>query len=264
VPPGDQSDLQPLETWDPQPLEPSLQFEVIDSGIGMIREELAKLFQPFTQADTSTTRRFGGTGLGLTISRRLAKILGGDITAESTPGKGSCFRLLITTGPLERVKMLENPSEADLSHAEDADTRSDPAFEEAGLRGRILLADDAPDNQRLISFVLKKAGAEVTVADNGQVAVTEALAAHAAGRPFDVILMDMQMPVLDGYQATSQLRRRGYQGRIIALTAAVMASDRQRCFDAGCDDFAAKPINRKTLFAIIRKHLPVPAKPASG
>ena len=263
VPPGDQSDLQPLETCDPQPLEPYLQFEAIDSGIGMTREELARLFQPFTQADTSTTRRFGGTGLGLTISKRLARNLGGDITVVSTPGKGSCFRLSIATGPLERVKMVENPGEEDFSRAEDADTCSDPASEEAGLEGRILLAEDALDNQRLISFVLKKAGAEVTVADNGQVAVVEALAAQAAERPFDMILMDMQMPVLDGYQATSQLRRRGYQGPIIALTAAAMVSDRQRCLDAGCDDFAAKPIDRETLFAVIRKHLPVPATPAS-
>jgi len=182
----------------------------------------------------------------------------------STPGKGSCFRLSIATGPLERVKMVENPGEKDFSRAEDADPCSDPASEEAGLEGRILLAEDAPDNQRLISFVLRKAGAEVTVADNGQVAVAKALAACHEGRPFDVILMDIQLPVLDGYQATSQLRRRGYQGPIIALTAGAMANDREKCLNAGCDDFAAKPIDRKTLFAVIRKHLPVPATSASG
>jgi signal transduction histidine kinase/ActR/RegA family two-component response regulator len=253
------------KTENPPPVESYLQFDVIDTGIGMTREELARLFQPFTQADTSTTRRFGGTGLGLTISRRLARNLGGDITVASVPGKGSCFRLSIATGPLEYIKMMENPGEADfLRAAEDPDTRSERTREEAGLKARILLAEDAPDNQRLISFMLEKAGADVTIADNGQVALTEALAARHEGRPFDVILMDIQLPVLDGYQATSQLRRRGYHGPIIALTADAMGSDREKCLDAGCDDFAAKPIDRKTLLAVIRKHLPVPAALVGG
>ena len=119
---------------------------------------------------------------------------------------------------------------------------------------RILLAEDAPDNQRLISFILTKAGAEVMTAENGQIAVDLATAAWKANNPFDVILMDMQMPVLDGYQATGRLRRQGYSGPIVALTAHTMDSQRQECLDAGCDDYVAKPINRPLLLSTVAKH----------
>ena len=117
---------------------------------------------------------------------------------------------------------------------------------------KILLAEDGPDNQRLVSYILKKAGADVDVADDGEIAFKAALAAHDEGVPFDVILMDMQMPIMDGYSAVRKLRRRKYDLPIIALTAHAMTSDRQKCIDAGCDDYASKPINREELVRMIR------------
>ena len=223
-----------------------LQFDVIDTGPGMTPEQQQRIFQPFVQGDSSTTRRFGGTGLGLTICKRLVEALGGDISVQSAPGRGSTFRVRIPTGPLTGVTMLPGSST-------DAPPGSGPRRpdSQAALSGRILLAEDGPDNQRLISFLLRRAGAEVVIADNGQAAVDAALAAEREGRPFDVILMDMQMPVLDGYAATAQLRARGYRRPIIALTAHAMASDRDKCLAAGCDAFAAKPIDRTRLFETI-------------
>jgi len=126
-----------------------------------------------------------------------------------------------------------------------------------------LLAEDGPDNQRLITQLLTRAGAEVLLAENGKVAVQKALAARGEGRPFGVILMDMQMPVMDGYEATALLRHKGYAGPIIALTAHAMATARQACLAAGCNDFATKPINRKNLFAVIGKYLSATTEPAS-
>ena len=230
-----------------------LQFDVIDTGIGMTPEQVDRLFQPFTQPDASTTRKFGGTGLGLTISKRLASMLGGDLTVESEFGRGSTFRLRVVVGTLDGVRMIERP--------DDEITVEKAVLEESNdgpnklLNCHILLAEDGVDNQTLISFVLKKAGAKVTIAENGQIAADLALRAHKEGRPFDVILMDIQMPVLDGYGATRLLRERGYSGAIIALTANAMSGDREKCIAAGCDDYAAKPINRVKLVEAIRKQL---------
>jgi signal transduction histidine kinase/CheY-like chemotaxis protein len=241
-----------------QPGGPMLQFEVIDTGIGMTPEQIDKLFQPFSQADSSTTRKFGGTGLGLTITRHLAGILGGDATVESQPGQGSTFRVTIATGPIDASKLLQRPWEALLVKAEKtvvAPTESSP------LHCRILLAEDGPDNQRLVAAVLRKAGAEVVIAENGEIAVATAQAATASGIPFDVILMDMQMPVLDGYGATRTLRRNGYAGVIIALTAHAMAQDREKCLNAGCNDYATKPIDRRQLISTIHSHLNRKATP---
>ena len=230
---------------------PRLRVDVIDTGIGMTREQASRLFQPFTQADASTTRKFGGTGLGLTISKRLAEMLGGDITISSSPGEGSTFSVTVETGPLDDVPMLENVTEAGVQREEKAKTATAPTLD---LNYRILLAEDGPDNQRLISFVLKKAGAKVTLAENGLIAHDKAREARETGEPFDVILMDMQMPIMDGYTATGKLREAGYTGPIIALNANAMAGDDEKCFQAGCDGYATKPIDRKKLFATIAGH----------
>jgi len=236
----------------PDTSEPLLDIDVIDTGIGLTAEQAARLFQPFTQADESTSRRFGGTGLGLTISKRLAQPLGGDVTlVASTPGQGAQFRLTIATGPLDGVPLV-TASRLVAKAPSPPDDAGAPALP---LACQILLAEDGPDNQRLISLILKKAGAEVVVVDNGQAAVEAAWQAREAGKPFDVILMDIQMPEMDGYEATALLRRKGYDGIIIALTAHATAQDRERCLQAGCTDYASKPIDRRTLLATIRRCL---------
>ncbi|MEO2046282.1 MAG: ATP-binding protein [Pirellulales bacterium] len=231
--------------------EPKLQFDVIDTGIGIADNQIEKLFLAFTQADDSTTRQFGGTGLGLAISKRLVELLCGEISVSNTIGQGSTFSVTVATGPLDNVRMAHNAVESvtETVKKEAADELQFPLH-----NIRILLVEDGPDNQRLISFLLKKVGAEVTLADNGQIAFDLAIAALQESRPFDVILMDMQMPVLNGYEATRQLREEGYTRPIIALTAHTMSSDRQKCLDAGCDDYTVKPIDRKKLIELVSQY----------
>lgn len=229
-----------------------LELAVIDTGIGIAPEQLGRLFQPFVQADRSVSARYGGTGLGLAISRRLANLLGGDIGVTSTPGKGSTFRLTIPSGPLEGVKMIDSPAPAAADHPP-PDAEID--ISKIQLSSRILMAEDCPDNRRLISFILARAGAEVTTAENGQEALKLATEAWHRGEPFDVILMDMEMPLLDGYEATRRLRQSGYDRPILALTAHAMKQDRQKCLEAGCDDYAAKPIHRAALLKLVASQL---------
>ena len=231
-----------------------LAFEVSDTGIGMTQEQCRSLFEPFTQADPSTTRRFGGTGLGLAICRRMARILDGEIVAKSQPGGGSTFRVTIATGSLQNVEMLESLS---IAQGESGCTALQQIRK--SLRGRILLAEDNPVNRRLFESVLRNAGADVDVAENGQVAVEKAVtammpssspgnSAYSNTLPgYDVILMDMQMPVLDGYCATKHLRAIRYQGPIVALTAHALTEDREKCLSIGCDDVITKPVERDVL-----------------
>jgi CheY-like chemotaxis protein len=228
-----------------------MQFDVVDTGIGLDAEQAARLFQPFSQADVSTSRRFGGTGLGLTISRRLAQLLGGELILQATaPGQGSTFRLVIAAGTREGVRMVADPARAAVTVPEAGSAPS----EMPSLDCRVLLAEDGLDNQRLLTHILRKAGAETKVVDNGRAAVEAALAAVAAGRPFDVILMDMQMPVMDGYEAARRLRQEGYRRPIIALTAHAMTGDREKCLRAGCDDFATKPVDRRKFLETVRAY----------
>jgi signal transduction histidine kinase/DNA-binding response OmpR family regulator len=234
----------------PESPAPRLVLEVSDTGIGMAQEELDRLFTPFTQADTSTTRRFGGSGLGLVISKRLAELLGGEISVESTVGLGSVFRLAVPTGPLSGVKMVAGRVEAWAADEAPASSRRVPSLPASC---RVLLAEDGRDNQILIKTFLVAAGATVEIVGDGQLAVEAALAARAAGNPFDVILMDMQMPVLDGYSATSKLRQTGYAEPIVAITAHAMAGDRERCESAGCDDYLSKPVDRALLAATVAR-----------
>ncbi len=257
-------DVDPITGRGPD--QPILLFDIMDTGIGMTPEQTARLFRPFSQADSSTTREFGGTGLGLTISHRLAKMLGGNITVVSKLGVGSTFHVRIPTGPLQGAKMVAPSCESGVVDADDA---GGVKHEKARLACRILLAEDGLDNQRLISFVLKRAGADVIVVDDGKKAFNKAMASICSRRDcdpdgsFDVVLMDMQMPVMDGYEATRRLREKGYTGPILALTAHAMASDRRKCIDAGCDDYLTKPIDRKRLLAAIRSQVTRSTAPAS-
>ncbi|QDT82051.1 Autoinducer 2 sensor kinase/phosphatase LuxQ [Gimesia maris] len=236
---------------------PLLEFKIRDTGIGMTAEQIAMLYQPFVQADSSTTRKFGGTGLGLAISKRLAEMLGGDLTCESVPGEGTVFTLTIGIGNPETLKFHENPQD---EFRQIPVIQQDPELPAGDSETRnlgpctVLLAEDGVDNQRLISMLLKKEKAHVVLAENGDIAVRRALNAEQQGKPFDVILMDMSMPVLDGYGATRKLRELGIETPIIALTAHAMTGDRQKCIDAGCSDYATKPVNREKLRNIILKY----------
>jgi PAS domain S-box-containing protein len=223
----------------------ALRVDVLDSGIGISPQQLTRLFRPFTQGDESITRKFGGTGLGLTISRRLAELLDGDINVTSEIGIGSTFTLRIDGGLSAGVEILHDLTEAALP-AQAGRT----VHHNIVLQGRILLAEDGLDNQRLLRMQLRDAGAVVFIAADGQIAVE-----MATSQPFDLILMDMQMPVMGGYAATVELRRRGLKIPIIAITAYAMAEDRAKCLASGCDDYLSKPVNEETLLRTISEHL---------
>jgi CheY-like chemotaxis protein/anti-sigma regulatory factor (Ser/Thr protein kinase) len=245
---------------EPRGDEMRLVIDIEDTGPGLTPELASRLFVAFSQADASVTRKHGGTGLGLTICRRLAELMGGTVTLVRTaPGQGACFRVdlpLVPAPGAARIASLE------LS-APSAQPRA--ALPAARLRGRVLVAEDGRDNQRLIALHLSRAGAEVQVADNGRIALEQLETAQAAGQPFDLLLTDMQMPELDGYTLARTLRERGSTIAIVALTAHAMAEDRQRCLDAGCDDYATKPIDRNELLQACARWIgkASAAKPAS-
>jgi signal transduction histidine kinase/CheY-like chemotaxis protein len=238
-----------------------LQFAVSDTGIGIRRDKINTLFRPFVQADSSTTRRFGGTGLGLAISRRLAVSLGGDVNVESEPGRGSTFRVTVDPGLLQGVRLVETRQ-----------PRESPApcmaIDGPPLSGRVLLAEDTPDLQRLTGYLLRRWGLMVDVADNGREACVLALRSLEEERPYGLILMDMQMPEMDGYEATRALRERGWRWPIVALTAHAMVGDLEKCLAEGCDAYLNKPLDRFRLRELLAQHLQpaaeVPSSPEAS
>ncbi|MAT13957.1 MAG: hypothetical protein CMJ46_01650 [Planctomyces sp.] len=215
-------------------------FEVIDSGIGMTPEQVERIFRPFGQADSSTTRKYGGTGLGLTITKMIANMLGGDITVCSEFGVGSRFHFWMVAEVLDHENEETAPS-----------PRPGKVKSSTRRGGRILLVEDGIDNQRLISFLLRKEGYEVDIVANGKEGVETTVAAWEASTPYDLVLMDMQMPVMDGYTASRELRAKDYPGHIVAITAHAMKGDEMACRDAGCDGYLTKPIDRKALLEAI-------------
>ena len=219
--------------------ESRIRFDVVDTGPGIPDETLARLFQPFTQADSSVTRRFGGSGLGLSICRALSRMLGGDVTVETAVGQGSRFTVTIGTGQLKGVSLFEPQRLPGQASAAWAELRA--------LHGRVLVVDDRRDMRYLAQHMLEEAGAHVTLAGDGREALARVADAEAQGRPFDAVLLDMQMPVLDGYAAARELRSSGYDKAIIALTANAMKADERKCLESGCDDYLSKPLGRATL-----------------
>lgn len=245
-----------------------LAVRVQDTGIGIPDEKLQQIFEPFVQADTSVTRQFGGTGLGLSICRRIAKMLGGRLTVKSTPGKGSTFTAMINPGNLDGIQRLDQmPNEklhrteitsafATMDHESQtgkvasmvrkSSHSSQSKYDLQNLK--VLVIEDGDINRKLLNLLLKRAGASVTIAENGQIGVE-----YTTQKLFDVILMDMQMPIMDGYTATAKIREFQIDTPIVALTAHAMVGDAQQCYDAGCNEYLSKPIEEELLYKTIRR-----------
>jgi two-component system, chemotaxis family, CheB/CheR fusion protein len=237
------------------PNERLLEVAVSDTGIGISAERQACLFAPFTQADNSINRRYGGTGLGLAISRRLAEMLGGTISVESSEGQGSTFTFTAATGPLEEVPLQDEPVPV-------------PAVALPPLSRldgqRILIVDDRRDMRYLIQMYVEEAGASALSAADGAAAVEAVSYAQRTGMRFDAIVLDMQMPVMDGFRAAPALRAAGHQGLIVALTANAMKGDEQRCLSVGCDEYLSKPVDRLRLLHLLARGRERQAAPAAA
>jgi len=216
--------------------------DVTDTGIGIAANKLESMFDPFTQADTSVTRRFGGTGLGLTISRRFARALGGDIVVASELGKGSTFTMTVETGPLKGVAMM---GQNELAVQDSSAAESGHLLWKFPPK-RVLVVDDGPENRELLRLVLSETGLRIEEAENGMVGVDKARA-----QAYDLILMDMQMPVMDGITATRTLREDGQKLPIIALTANAMVGSEKAVMEAGCSGYLTKPINIDELLQTV-------------
>lgn len=235
-----------------------LTIEIEDTGSGISAAQSARLFIEFSQGDGTVTRAHGGTGLGLVISQRLARMMGGDLQlVRSQPDRGSLFRLTLPLVPARgaiEVTSLEPP----VSNPPAGEPQADIA-----LTGKVLVAEDCPDIQALIAFYLQDAGATVETAENGEVALRMIAEAETHGVPYDLLLTDMQMPVCDGYSLARRLRARGSILPIVALTAHSMAEDRNRCLEAGCDDYHSKPIDRRGLLSTCHRWLSCRTSPVA-
>ncbi len=214
-----------------------LKFTVTDTGIGIPPEQRDKLFHPFTQADNSMARRFGGTGLGLFVSRRLAQLLGGNVILDDPPGaKGSRFVINIAAARADQKVKLS--------------ARSTEPIKEQIKCGKVLVVDDAADNRTLIVHYISRMGYESDIASTGREALEKAT--HGS---FDLILMDLQMPEMDGFEALNRLKEIGYQRPVVALTAHAMKGDREKCLKAGFDGYLAKPIDRESLLQVLTQFI---------
>lgn len=224
-----------------------LYITVVDTGIGLTKKQMKEIFEPFKQADVSTSRKYGGTGLGLTLSKQLANALGGDITVTSDVGKGSRFVISVAASvgvnaQFTNEEIVSTETEQRLSEMTSVD--------DIKVSGKVLVAEDNIVNQQLLIVFLKRIGVDYKIVDNGKLAVAEAQAGD-----YDLIIMDLQMPEMDGITATRTLKEAGYDKPIIALTANTSEEDRKNCLEAGCADFLTKPIDIMTFFKAVAEHL---------
>lgn len=222
-----------------------LRFEVEDTGLGIDPMAQKRIFEAFEQADGSMTRKYGGTGLGLAITRHLAELLGGDLSVTSELGKGSIFVLAIPAGNDREIQSVEKCPHGRIS--EDSNSSGPRRFQ-----GRVLVAEDVKTNQMLVRILLNQAGLQPMIVDDGQAALEQALR-----HDFDLILMDMQMPRLNGFEAARKLRRQGIRTPIVALTAAAIKGDQEKCLESGCDEYLTKPLDRKELHRVLARYLRV-------
>lgn len=224
-----------------------IRFDVADSGIGISPEKQKKVFNAFIQANRTVNHKYVGTGLGLAITKQLTKILGGKLSLTSEVGKGSVFSLIVPTGidAQSRAVLAKNKPYEKLK------TEKQIRFKKHMFCGSVLAVEDSPTNQALIKLLLEKLGLQVTVVEDGKQAIE-----NASTGQFDLIFMDMQIPVIDGYEATEQLRKKGLTTPIIALTANAMTGDDEKCLSVGCNDYMSKPIDREELLQMLCKYLP--------
>jgi two-component system, chemotaxis family, CheB/CheR fusion protein len=223
-----------------------LVIEIIDSGIGITSDQQEHLFKPFSQGGSCITQQFGGTGLGLAISKRLAMMLDGDIRVDSTIHEGSTFTLTIATGNLNDMPVILPTTPSQFAQAT-------PQATDFQLNAHILIVDDRRDIRFLSSHIVTNAGGQVTEAEDGIQAIEIVKHASLKGMTFDIILLDMQMPNLDGYQTAIALRKLGFTNPIVALTADAMQGDMTKCLTAGCNYHISKPINKFELLQLLRK-----------
>lgn len=223
----------------------SLIFDVIDTGIGLSAEQKEKIFKPFEQADSSITRKFGGTGLGLTLSKQLVEMLNGDLSVESTLNKGSRFTVKLGIEEAEDSSYIYEDSHKNTPEKQSQFKQNLPK-----LHGRILIAEDNEDIQALIKLIMKKAGIDLDIVENGKLAIKAAIESD-----YDLVFMDIQMPIMDGLTAMQELKQQGYNKPIIAMTANAMQKDRDECKEAGFSGFISKPINRNDLYLVLMQYL---------
>jgi CheY-like chemotaxis protein len=228
-----------------------LVFRIKDTGPGIAPEDQQFIFEPFAQAKRGASRHVGGVGLGLTLCRHMMEKLGGTITLDSRVGKGTTFRvrLPITEQEYHDVEQLDS------SVPEPAATTTTASPPTLVRKGRVLVAEDMPAIQFMLEIMLNEVVDELVIVKDGEEAVEEAVRADNTGCPYDLVLMDMLMPKLNGYEATAKLRTLGFDRPIIALTASAMKGDREECLAAGCNDYIAKPIDRLTLHQALAKYL---------
>ncbi|MDX5297928.1 MAG: response regulator, partial [Gammaproteobacteria bacterium] len=219
---------------------------VVDTGIGMKPEQMARLFDPFAQGSAAIARQYGGTGLGLSISKRLAELLGGSIRVSSTYGEGSEFEVTLASGPLDHVHFIRDASELTQRR------RQITTVQAPRLKGRILCAEDNEVNRKLVDLLVARTGANIVHVGNGAEALEQ-----GTREAFDLILMDIQMPVMNGRDATKALREAGINTPVVALTANVMAEDIQDYREAGCTEFLAKPIDKRRFYDLLLRYLKV-------